>query len=482
MWRAEWFWLLVSRLIVAFATLANIGLATRLLGASEYGLMGLLLTFHSLFALLLISPAGQHITRQLNHWWSEGSLMSRMPSYALYSFAVAVGSACLLMVYFVASGLSQPLALALLLMMLILATTWYATLVPALNLLGWSKLSAALQSVAAVGSLFFSWLLGQVSSTAFSWITGQILGLAVTAVIANLFLMRRITEKEASPLTDKLGFMDKEALLGFSFPLSLTAGMMWLQWNGWRFIVERIYGVQALGAILAGYLLASYMWVVIEGLSQQMLHPVFFRRLTVGVDEARMAYGDFVNILGPIYLVATGFMLMGTIVVSHIVPGTGFELAKDCFIFGVMIESCRVIAGLFSHAIQVTGQARTMYTPYYLGLVVSAIGLVVAQYLSTNLMAVVIAILMGALLLAVVMGYRMTGSVPFKADRLRWGGGFLVALFGLVCATVLPLELSLVKAIFWSLIILISATGVVAIMLRRNPAMTRMVAMKLELS
>ncbi len=401
MWRHDWSWLALSRLLIVFATLANFALATRTLGVHEYGLMGLALTVHSLTALFFISPAGQHLNKNLLSWWSAGSLFLRFRGFFLYTLFVATVTGALAMFYWHWQDLPATDSYATVIALLLIAGTWNASFVPSLNLLGWAKLCASLQCLSAIGGLVMSVLLSIYKPSAVSWLYGQVIGLVSSALIANAFMWKhRVAPKSQI----KADFISSKSFMEFSAPLSLAAGLMWLQWNGWRPIVQSWSGLGTLGVVLAGYMLASYFWAVIEGISQQALHPRFFSKLQGGVAQSQLAFKELVLVLAPLYTFTAALALLAAPWVAWLVPSEKFPHIGIYFSWAVFVELCRVLAGLFSHSIHVDGQSKSVLPPYLWGLstMVCAFSLLyLVNYKSVD--GVMISLLLGAVVVAVRM-------------------------------------------------------------------------------
>jgi O-antigen/teichoic acid export membrane protein len=369
-------WLALCRVILALTTILNLTLATRILGPQEYGLMGLTLALNSFVALFFVSPGGQLLTKNLFTWWRQGSLFSRLKRFSVYVVVIALASAFFIVIYWQLNGLKNPLQSAAIVLFLLLANTWHASLVPALNILGWPRMSASLLVVNACLGLIASLILSQISVDANHWLCGQIMGLGISAAFAHGYLWSK--RKADSKSSDHV-FMNRKDLWEFCAPLALGAGLMWVQWNSWRPIAHSEIGLTILGTMLAGYMLANYFWVVMEGISQQVLHPFFFAKKDAIVGESKKAYQNFVLILAPAYIYFAAFTMSLAPFINLILPKEQFSQASVYFLWGANIELARVLIGLLSHTVQMHGQARILLMPYVKGIGVAVFSLFVVR-------------------------------------------------------------------------------------------------------
>jgi hypothetical protein len=80
----------------------------------------------------------------------------------------------------------------------------------------------------------------------------------------------------------------------------------------------------------------------------------------------------------------------------------------------------------------------------------------------------------------IVMAFSMSRQLPVTIARRRWGGG----LIGLVALGVLtnfvPLPTSFLLALEWLAIIAFFCTGIILLLLWKNPALDRLLAIRLD--
>jgi hypothetical protein len=272
------------------------------------------------------------------------------------------------------------------------------------------------------------------------WLWGQVMGLLITAAVANLYLR---TKQDKFPAFDTPVFMNRQEFWQFSLPLAAAALLMWFQWNSWRPIVQSHFGTEQLGAMLAGYLLASYFWGVVEGTTHQALHPSFFAKTHHRADVSKQAYQDFVCVLAPLYGLTASLAITLSPWIVLLMPGRQFHLAPLFFAWGVVIELCRVLTGLLMHTAQIRKTSYATIPPYLAGIFVGLVCVSAIQFfhawtvftLTSSVLASALAVLWAALWIN--KDYFVPSDLPRSSYLI--GGVLLIscaiAAFGLLHPT-----------------------------------------------
>jgi O-antigen/teichoic acid export membrane protein len=365
---SDLFWLGGLRTILAIATIGNYLLATYILGVAEFGLLGLILTIHSFLSLFLISPGTQLFNNKILTWWGKGIFFSGLYKLIRYSVVLVFLIHYLIYAYWSDQGLPRPLLSSASISCLLIAAVWNASVVTALNFLGFSRKAAILQCATATTGVAISWALNLENANSVWWVTGQVAALLVTASIghAQLLGMHKHEQVRCAQPFGRIG-----EIWRFCAPLALVAGLMWMLWNGWRTAVQQCLGIVTLGQMLAGYMLASYCWVFIDGILQQALLGTFFSKIQRQDEQAREAFRDFVLFALPVYIFcACGLLLLSPWVRQFILTNQ-FENVAIYFFWGVVVELMRLVTNLFAFSIQVHGNSRNLMMPYAIGLVIS---------------------------------------------------------------------------------------------------------------
>ena len=287
--------------------LISIKAVTTYLPPEQYGALAILITVQMLCGLFLINPVGQHINLHTHAWWDDKTLIPRLRSFRLFvMISACIGSA----VSLVAVNSQAPhdtLITMSAIFVMVMAATWNATLVPMLNMLGFRNQSVFWSIVSSSTSLLSSILLVTIWPSARSWFIGQALGLMVGAIGARFQLTRKTAStKEEINRTSSL--LTKKEILTYCLPLSLAAGLMWIQLSGYRIAIEHFWGLEKLGYLAIGLQISGQIWALAESLAIQFLYPFFFRRVSERSSSAEieLAISDLLNTLGPIYVLLAG--------------------------------------------------------------------------------------------------------------------------------------------------------------------------------
>jgi O-antigen/teichoic acid export membrane protein len=472
--------LIGGRLGAALIALLALRAVTTLLLPEEYGELSLLVALQMFCGLILINPVGQYINLRTHAWWDDGSLMSVLKRYQKYVLLVA----CVGAVLTLAVGTRHPDARlvvnCLAVLFMVVSATWNATLVSMLNMLGfraasvfWGLVTAFLGTIVAIALV--SWF-----PTATAWFLGQAVGMAVGALGAYL----RLAAEARAPLnlSKTSPVIEPRDISSYLLPLALATALMWLQLSGYRYMVEWHWGLIQLGFLAVGLQLSGQIWGLVESLCMQFLYPLFFRRINddKSAAETISAVSDLANALVPVYLVFAGLLVAAGPYLLKLLVAPQYSASLPFVYLGAVIELCRGLANVLSTAAQAKNNTRTLFFPYALGSLVT-IGLI--QWFASERLpvdSVGVALLAGIIAMAIAMLVSMRRLVRFRLDWTRCvAAGLVAVVFGTTkqwvpeVSGVLP---SIATLLFLSLVALAALT----ILLRGNPALARLLDVKLK--
>lgn len=469
-----------GRIFSALVALVAIRVSTTLLAPELYGELALLITIQLFCGLFFINPVGQHINLHTHFWWDEGSLATRLKSYRGYVLTVSiVGGGIAFLV-----NLHQPLfQLALtsaVVLSIVAAGTWNATLVPMLNMLGFRAQSVLWSVGTTVLGLIFSVALTMSWPSATAWLAGQAIGMLLGGLGARAVLLR--CEQYQRMSKTSLPLLDRSTVISYCLPLSIATGLMWLQLSGYRFVIEAYWGLAALGFMVVGLQVANQIFSIAESILSQFLYPMFYRQVSnERVEKVEsLAFSDLVNTLAPLYFVLAGFIMMAAPYLLKILVSSKFHEATIFVMLGVGVELCRVLANLFGNAAQITRKTHSLALPYAAGAFTTLALVYLAGVLEMPLFASGVALALGAVAMFGVMWWRMSMQITLLIDMSRWFQGVLALLTMSMMMIWLPREVD----IWESLAILALGTicaGMVGLVLSwKNPAVSRLIKVELR--
>lgn len=468
-----------GRVAMALIAVASIRVATSFLPPSQYGELALLTAVQMFCGLFLVNPVGQHINRHTHQWWDDGTLLSRLTAYRRYILGVSIVGAVASFGVITQQSLQQSILVAGAMLLMVIAGTWNATSIPMLNMIGFRGVSVFLAITTAVFGLFASVILVNWSPSATAWFCGQASGMAVGALGAG-WVLRHHAQRSGHSL-ESLPLLDRRTIVAYCLPLALATGFMWLQLSGYRFVIQAYWGLEALGFLVVGLSITGQIWALAESLMQQFLYPLFYRRITkTDADGNQSALSDLLNIVGPLYLVLAGVVLLGAPYILRLLAAPQYADADIFVRFGVAIECCRVLGNTLSNAAQVTKKTHSMALPYILGatVAITLMAVVGEQHLGVAWAAIVL--VFAAMVMITAMLLSMYRQVPFTLDIRLWLAGLLAMSMLSLLAFLATRPDGWIEAAGILTIIGFIGGGIMAALLWNNAALQRLLAVKLR--
>lgn len=473
--------LIVSgRLVVACLALVSVRVITTFLSPAQYGEFALLITVQAFCGLFLVNPIGQHINLNTHAWWDEGTLLIRLKSYHSYVLVAAFTGGLVMFFmdkqYLFENGILN----AVVMFSMVLAATWNATFIPILNMLGFRGAFVFWSIVTAMVSLVSSIALVAWLPYAIAWFAGGVIGMGVGGLGARYSIRNRATK--ARYLRDSYPLITKNTLLTYCLPLAVATGLMWVQMNGYRFLVENYWGLSQLGFLAVGFHLASQMWSIIESFSMQFFYPMFYRQISEFENDLKVeqAFSDLLNTLIPVYLILIGGIIISTPYLIRLLVAPQYEESLIFVVIGAAIEACRVLSNLLSNAAHAKRQTKKLSLPYAVGSIVMISLLYVAAVWELEFFWAGLALLAGAFVLLIVMSVIMYQKVRFTLDYMRITFGVVIIAVMMCVSQWLPKAPSVAMSLgMLSLGAIFAGLSVMA-MLWKNPATLRLLSAQLR--
>jgi O-antigen/teichoic acid export membrane protein len=360
---------------VASALLALVSFAvfTRLLPPAEYTLFALLMAFSTFAGLILLNAAGQWLQRHLHEWYDARRLAQHLKENTIYYViaALVLGLSAGVWYGFVVGGSAgKALGVAMALATYITFATIAQTLAAVLNALG-HRLQGALWQVAGAGlPLVGGALLAVVQAQALYWLAGQALGAAVAAWGAFLAGRRILAEStggaQMPPIATGSAFYREPDFWRFALPLTGVTAFLWLEGNGYRFLLERSWDATALGLFFLALSIPAQMTAVMESFMFQYAYPYFFRNLAGQAGKGRQSEvtAAMTNTLLPLYWAWGGFLLLMAPQFLYLFAGRAYHGASQWLALGCLLEAARLTGNAWSLAAQATKNFRPMLLPF----------------------------------------------------------------------------------------------------------------------
>lgn len=429
--------LFFGRAVQVVIAVLTIRLLTEFLPEQEIGSQYVVNSILMWFSLVLINPIGMFTNRHIHEWKASGELYHYLKQVNLYFFAVAVISVPVIFVirnYFNIGMYVPSNQLLFFVMCYVYFATWFTFLISYFNLFDLQKLFVSLNVSSQLFGLGFALVAIRLfQPTAVHWMAGLLLGQIITLLIGLYLFLKEFPRNQFAERPKGVGLFSKYTFL-FCFPVAIATLFMWFMNQGYRLMIERNMGVEALASLGIGLGLAMSLATVVESITTQYLYPKYYAGLANSdLDSRRQAWkilnqnATIVYIPFCLLTVSVSFLMVRVLVARH------FDHVVPYVMFGAFIELLRQlsnIAYIVAHA-----EKKTKFTvlPYFAGAFVLAVlfGLLVYQSVLgiTNVLA--------ALLLASVVTYVYNLIVVRKLIQVTLD--FRVALQSIVVS--LPLLL-----------------------------------------
>ena len=464
----------------ALMALVTIRAVTTFLSPEQYGELTLLITVQMFCGLFLINPVGQHINLHTHAWWDDGTLFSRLKSYRNYILWVSLIGALVVTTIGVQHSVCQWVLVSTAMFIMVVVGTWNATLIPMLNMLGFRGASVLWSigtvAVGLLSSIFLViWL---PSSTA--WFAGQAIGMGLGALGAKFVLRQHAILSKHSQ--ERLPLLGNNTVRTYCLPLAVATGLMWLQLSGYRFVIEKYWGLAQLGFLAIGLQLAGQIFSLAESLAMQFFYPLFYRRVSEydKLTEVESAFSDLLNTLAPVYFALTGLVVFTAPYLLKVLVAPKFQNAIVFVMLGAGIELCRVLGNLLSNAAQIKRETKSLALPYAVGSITSLSLIYFAGVRHVAISWAGVALVIGAMTMFAVMLINMYQQVRFVLDVGRCLVGVTVMLLLAVLVVWVPEAANLRVAIGMLVLISVIVGFVILTLLWRNPATLRLLSVKLR--
>lgn len=430
----------VGRSAQILLTMVLMKVATTVLSPPQYGQMTLVTTLASVFSLFFVTPVGMFINRRLHAWETAGRLMYHLRSFFFYLLGMAVLTSGLLALAVLPGWLSFPMDLRWLLPLVcgaLIITTINQTYIPALNMLGFRGWFVSLATLTLLLNLGFS-LVGTslLGAHAEVWLAGTLTAQAFAAFVGYLCL-RRMTHKappdtsvddevSALPLRTKV-----HEVYGFVWPIAIAVGLMWVQSQSYRFLVEARFGVAALGLFAAGYSLSSGIISALESVLMGYFQPILYRR--AGSEDPvtqAAAWNDFLSAILPCLVVTVAYIAALAPELARLLLGSQFHDVVRFTIIGAIAESARVLIGAYGLVAHMRMRTRLLLPPHAIGaLLTAALGFFLTEHFGLNGTGAALGIGAWAAVAAMHLLMRRTMAIRWPNKRFLssfFAGGLLI--------------------------------------------------------
>lgn len=374
--RSELMVISLGRVLGAALTLAGFFVLTRLLPPEEYALVALLMAFSSFAGLVMINPAGQWTNRHVHEWFDERKLIERLGEllWLVLMAAWMVGGLAAAWCFFVIHArLASTVGAALAVAAGVFLPTAALSISAALNSLGFRREAVIVQLTVNGLGLVLAAVFVQLEASALLWLAGQAIGALPAYLWARRALGRVVGRPDAPPPDSpaRQPFYRDRSFRRFALGLTTVTMLMWLEGNGYRFILERAWSARELGLFLMALSIPAQMTAVLESIVMQFAYPYFYRSLAgLGDSEAiSIRTSAMTGTLLPLYWLWGGLLFVIAPQFLYLVAGLPYHAASEWLVYGILLEVTRLTGNAWQLAAQATKDFRPLIAPFAVGAV-----------------------------------------------------------------------------------------------------------------
>lgn len=350
--------------------------STTLLPPAELGRVTLITTATAFFAYLFLNPVGMYINRHLHAWETAGQIAGYFYQFRRYVLIVS-SIAVIVLGLTTWSGVYslhvEPAWLFVLVGGSLLFGTANQVYIPSLNLLGYRGWYIVLTLATTVSGLVLAVLLTtQLGYAAEFWLLGILAGQFLLAGLGQRIFNRKVQQAGSTLRKTDNSRPDLSAVYHFAWPIAITAGLGWVHYQGYRFLLEGSLGLRELGLYVAGYGIGIGIMAAYESIQQTYFQPAFYRAVSQGgVAEQSQAWSQYAGAIFPSLILLLFFSIATAQDLTGLLLGPDYQTASRYAVWGMLAEAMRVIAGVFVLAAHARKKTYLTIAPNILGAVLA---------------------------------------------------------------------------------------------------------------
>jgi len=362
-------------------SIASIRVYTTLLSSTEVGRLNVLLAISGWFWLVLISPVSMYIGLKITNWSREGLAYKYLFSFLRYLFIIA-GLAVVSVAaikYLIGIGIDIEISwLSVLISGSILLTIGSMIFVSCLNFLGYRLWYVILTSFTLGISLVISaFFVLKIGGKAEYWMSGQLCGqfLVLMVTLAKLFRVLR-----QLPVATKSGDNDRSftfpVVLKFAWPVAIGIILYWIHTQGYRFVFQKVAGIETLGFFAVGFGIGSNLMVSFDGLFNQYYQPIFYNEIANSTEEQRaIAWNKYARAFFPAIALVVLYIATNGSLIAKLFTGEKFQQVGNIVLWGAVTEGLRMMASATSMVAHAQFKTKPLILPGVTGAVSAITGI-----------------------------------------------------------------------------------------------------------
>jgi O-antigen/teichoic acid export membrane protein len=405
----------LSQMIIMFLTYRVL---STVLSVPDMGVYYFLLSISSAFGLIYANPIGMYANRML-HSWQDHGVMLRNLKFIIKVFLIgSILTAPFLFLFQDKISIDQHSLIFVvgILIFYVFSTSINGTLIPSLNLLGFTNQFVIWTLVTNVLGLILSVVLVKyVSPHPLNWLIGQGISFFLCGLVGFFILLRRNQDKEnvyTDSITVRLTRVSK-----FGIPIVITNLAVWVLGQSFRFFYKENIDLTILGELTFGLGLATSLCVALEYLFQQLYLPTFYRQINDQVSDNSVVWNNLLNKLIPPYIFITFYIIGLSPFILRILADVKFKNSGMYLALGAIVELFRMLGNIFNTATHSEMRTHKAIAPYLCGGLITLVGVLIISSHPQFVEYTPMCLMAGHLTALILLAVNVKGMIKIHVDK-----------------------------------------------------------------
>jgi len=376
------FYYLSSRVLLGIGQLIFIKVLTSVLVPREIGKYYLLMSIVSLVSLFIINPVLMYVSRHFYSWVQNG--MGWFALKRLIAFVVVVSAIVgfVLLAGNAANIVDRQLSfqgMYLLIPLLVVGSTGAGYVNELLNIIGKSQAFIFLTNFELWGKILAILLLSLICPPGVLTIVSAItVWSLLVLVISGRVLLKSMAPQPFNPVKGLIKFKE---IYNFAWPFSIATGFYWCQSDGYRFILQHVSGMEALGRFVVSYNLGATLMIALDVLFHQLYMPIYYREISTETHESYTdAWNKYAKTLVGVFVPCCLFITFAGPNLARCLLHSNYWDVGEYAAFGAIAQLLRIFSSAMNNGIIAIKHTSSLIFPSAIGAIVVIIG----TYLGRN--------------------------------------------------------------------------------------------------
>jgi O-antigen/teichoic acid export membrane protein len=365
-----------GRILVGIGQLVMIRVLTSILSPAEIGKYYLLISMVGIVSLVLISPVLMYISRHFYGWHQAGIGWAMIKKLFVFLIMVSAVSTLVLIVLKPFHLLGDQLSYGSLCILIPLLISGIITSVypqELLNIIGKFRAFVLLNNFELWGRITLICLFAMIYSPTAITVLGALTAWSLFfSIISGTVLYRCVQHVEKKNAFTVTGFRD---IFNFAWPFSIASGLYWCQADGYRFVLQHVSDLEAVGKFVVGFSLGATPILAIEGLFQQMYLPIFYKEISAETIESHTAaWNKYAKKVIRVFIPFAFYGAFAGPFLAHWLLHSTYWDVGIYAAFGAISQLFRIFSGTLTNGIIARKQTAAMLAPNLIGAIMALAG------------------------------------------------------------------------------------------------------------